>query len=442
MQVTSNTVVCSAHFKAEDYITVPDAKRAVLCADAVPSVFEWSSTKPYRKPPTHREPPSAAAGAPTPSTSFSAASGGLLDDPTGDIQPTAHAPASCDVDYVVEGQSVDDKLEAAQQRIIELESELAESVRISRFGLERFSASPNMIKFYTGFPTYEGLLTFFRCIALYVSNMITWAQVQRRSSSSLSAAYSFGSKLQPFDQFFLFLHKLRVGSLDQDLADKFNISVPTVSRTVITWANSLYVILGSQCIWPTREQIKKYMPTGFKALYPDTRVVIDCTEIAIQCPSSMVLRSAFYSSYKGRTTLKCLIGVTPSGAVSFISALYAGSISDKHITKVSGLLDLLEPGDLVMADKGFLISDLLSPLQCYLVTPNFLARKKQFSSAEAQHNKMLSNLRVHVERANRRFKEYHLFDTPVPLALAGSVNQLWCVACLLSNFQGPIIVNL
>jgi len=29
----------------------------------------------------------------------------------------------------------------------------------------------------------------------------------------------------------------------------------------------------------------------------------------------------------------------------------------------------------------------------------------------------VANLRVHVERANRRFKEYHLFDAPIPLSL-------------------------
>jgi len=32
----------------------------------------------------------------------------------------------------------------------------------------------------------------------------------------------------------------------------------------------------------------------------------------------------FYSSYKGKTTLKCPIGVTPSGAISFTSGLYVG----------------------------------------------------------------------------------------------------------------------
>ena len=126
----------------------------------------------------------------------------------------------------------------------------------------------------------------------------------------------------------------------------------------------------------------------------------------------------------------------------FISSLFAGSISEKHITKVSGLLDLLEPGDVVMADKGFLISDLLLPLQCTVVMPHFLSSKQQFTAEQAKHNKALSNLRVHVERANRRFKEFHLFDAPIPLTLCGSVNQLWTVACLLTNFQGPLIRNI
>jgi len=66
--------------------------------------------------------------------------------------------------------------------------------RISHFGLEHFSANPNMIKFYTGFLTYEGLVTFFHSIVLFISKIITWAQVQRRTGSSFAAAYSFGPK--------------------------------------------------------------------------------------------------------------------------------------------------------------------------------------------------------------------------------------------------------
>jgi hypothetical protein len=201
------------------------------------------------------------------------------------------------------------------------------------------------------------------------------------------------------------------------------------------------MLLGSQPMWPTRQQVQEYMPECFRALYPNTRVVLDCTEIAVQAPSSLMLRSEFYSAYKSRTTLKCLVGVTPAGSVSFVSALYAGSISDKGITKESGILDLLESGDVVMVDKGFLIADLLSEKNCSLVIPNFLSRKAQFSADEARENKNIANLRVHIERANRRFKEFHLFDAALPLTLAGTANQLWAIACMLTNFQNPLIVN-
>jgi DDE superfamily endonuclease len=117
----------------------------------------------------------------------------------------------------------------------------------------------------------------------------------------------------------------------------------------------------------------------------------------VQSLSSLVINSEFVSNYKGRTTLKCLVGVTPSGAVSFINSLYPGSISDKQINRVSGFLNLLEEGDLVMADKGFLIQDLLVPKNCTLVMPNFLAQNVQFSAAEAEHNKVIANLRVLIE---------------------------------------------
>ena len=54
--------------------------------------------------------------------------------------------------------------------------------------------------------------------------------------------------------------------------------------------------------------------------------------------------------------LKLLVGISPTGDVTFISELHAGSVSDYALTRECGVSDLVMPGDTVMADKGFNVS--------------------------------------------------------------------------------------
>ena len=75
-------------------------------------------------------------------------------------------------------------------------------------------------------------------------------------------------------------------------------------------------------------------------------------------PSSLLLNSELFSSYKNNATLKCLVGITPGGAFFFVSQLYNGHISDREIVMRSGFLEQqFTNGDSVMADKGFTIED-------------------------------------------------------------------------------------
>ena len=111
----------------------------------------------------------------------------------------------------------------------------------------------------------------------------------------------------------MFLCRIRQGFHEQDLAVRFCVSQATVSRILLTWANYLYVMLGSLQIWPSRAFIDANMPASFKDVYPKTRVIIDCTELKVQTPSSKVLNSMSYSSYKSHITFKGLIGITPCG---------------------------------------------------------------------------------------------------------------------------------
>ncbi|XP_008184786.1 uncharacterized protein LOC103309892 [Acyrthosiphon pisum] len=107
---------------------------------------------------------------------------------------------------------------------------------------------------------------------------------------------------------------------------------------------------------------------------------LDCTEISCDIPKSLLDQKLTYSSYKNKNTLKGLIGVAPNGVITYASKLYPGSTSDKKIVGHCGVLNILEPGDLVLADKGFLISDLMPP-ETSLNIPPFLM-SPQFTPSE------------------------------------------------------------
>ena len=241
------------------------------------------------------------------------------------------------------------------------------------------------------------------------------------------------------DELFMFLCRLRVGLKTQDLSVRFSCSTASVSRKIITWANLLYCLLGRLPIWLPKQTIQALMPHCFQESFPNTRVIIDCCEVQIQQPSSLIANSQLYSHYKGRTTVKCLVGIAPHGALTFISPLYSGSMSDVEITKTCGLLEIIEPGDEIMADKGFTIKHLVAQKMGKVTIPNFLQCKHQFSPDEINENERIASVRIHVERYIRRIKEYKLFDTTIPLSLVGTAPQLWTVAGILGNFQGPLI---
>ena len=206
--------------------------------------------------------------------------------------------------------------------------------------------------------------------------MTRWTQQLRNLSCSqyIKSNVFRNESLSLIDKFFMYLCHFRSGFPERDLAFRFNVSQSSVSRILTTWCNYLYVMLGSLPIWPSRSVIDSTVPECFQNTYPKTRVILDCTEIKVQTPSSKVLNSEIYSNYKSHTTFKSLIGITPGGSVSFVSYLYTGAIGDKSITNLCGIVDLLEPNDQVMADKGFLIDDLLKMKQASLVIPTFLVQ--------------------------------------------------------------------
>lgn len=66
-------------------------------------------------------------------------------------------------------------------------------------------------------------------------------------------------------------------------------------------SNYLYYIFGYLPIWPTREIVKKFLPDCFKFMFPNTKVISDCTKVRLQTPSAKVLNSQTYTKYISHT---------------------------------------------------------------------------------------------------------------------------------------------
>ena len=217
----------------------------------------------------------------------------------------------------------------------------------------------------------------------------------------------------------------------------FGVANSTVTSIAITWISFLSLEWKFLTAWPTRESIMKYRPASF-GKYPKTRVVIDCTEFQVEKPKTPTAQISTWSNYKQRNTFKCLLGISPSGAFTFISKLYGGSISDKEITQRSGILTLLEPGDDVMGDRGFNIRDLLTMIGCTLNIPPY-SSGKPLTAAQVIRTRRIAAARIRVERAIERLKNFRIIQHTIPLTLKDTVDQIIQVCASICNLHPPLV---
>lgn len=189
---------------------------------------------------------------------------------------------------------------------------------------------------------------------------------------------------------------------------------------------------------PELKTLQQRIPNCFHN-FSDTRIVLDCTEIFIQTPSSLENKCQTYSNYKSHNTFKSLIGISMTGAVCLVSKLWGGSTSDVHITRNCGLLETLQPGDAVMADKGFVhIQQDLEKMGVKLYCPPFKT-KSQFSKEEVEINRRIASARIHVERKMEQIKNFRILQGLLPLALAPIANDLFFVCAALTNVLPPLV---
>ena len=252
------------------------------------------------------------------------------------------------------------------------------------------------------------------------------------------------SEFSTREQLFICLLRLRRGFSLKTLAALLStpdriIWETQVRRIFTTYIQLMYKTFRDMqsFLFPQRSHLKKFLPKVFNSV-KNIRCVVDCTEFPIECSRNFARQGNTFSSYKHTNTFKCLIAVTPNGGACFVSDLFEGAIDDIRIFRECGIIKYLEPNDVVLADRGFTVRELLNPLQVELRIPSFLKGRGSLTAAEELETRRIVKARIHVERFNERLKKFKLVGRKIPLTLAPLATQMVVVAASLVNFQNTL----
>ncbi|XP_023696232.2 uncharacterized protein [Paramormyrops kingsleyae] len=165
---------------------------------------------------------------------------------------------------------------------------------------------------------------------------------------------------KPTWELLLTLMKLRLNLSEEFLGHLFGINQSTVSRIFLHWIHVMANKLQPLILWPKRED----------------------------------------------------------GTISFVSKAWGGRFTDKHLTKYSGFLEQLLPGDLVLAERDFTMEDSVDLFCAELVTPPSMRGKKRLSRKDIKSAREISVVRNHVKRVIGVLRQkYTILGSTLPVNL-------------------------
>ena len=130
--------------------------------------------------------------------------------------------------------------------------------------------------------------------------------------------------------------------------------------------------------------------------------------------------------------------------------LTLGSLMPAHkLGSPSGFLRLLEPGDTVLADRGFDIADDNGVNGGQLAIPSFTRGKSQLTQKEVEFSQRLAKVRIHVECViGLMNNKYTLLQGTLPVSLTkhnendsalANVNKILITCAALTNLCPSVV---
>ena len=295
------------------------------------------------------------------------------------------------------------------------------------------------VRFFTGIPSALAFQRIHDLVEPCTKRRWKGSKSKPKGRKFITPPRSFGPirKLTSEMEMILTLMRLRLGLTYKDLAKRFTISVSLATQVFNCWLTALYQTFGRTVKWFPKDHIRATLPGRFRSL-PNLRSIIDCSEIFIETPKDMTLQAMTWSNYKHHNTLKFLISVAPNSTITYVSPTYGGRLSDKHIVMITQFLDLFDPHDMIMADKGFPIQEDCSFRSLQLLVPPGKRGQDQMSISDIEKTKKIATLRILVEQVIRRLKTFRILKYQLPICQLHAVDKMITVCAALCNTHQPI----
>lgn len=133
------------------------------------------------------------------------------------------------------------------------------------------------------------------------------------------------------------------------------------------------------------------------------------------------------------------MGNSPGGLFTYHSDAYGGSASDRQLVERSELQNKCEPGDIIMADRGFNVQDYFAPHDITVAIPHFTKGKGYLPLKEIKKDRKLAKFRVHVERMIGLLKSYKILSSKIRHTHIPMASKIVGVCVVLCNFKECIM---
>uniref|UniRef100_A0A146UYI6 Uncharacterized LOC105939542 n=1 Tax=Fundulus heteroclitus TaxID=8078 RepID=A0A146UYI6_FUNHE len=354
---------------------------------------------------------------------------------------TQGPPQNCtlDIDQCVSCKNVCGQMRsmhAELDRLLEenetLKKELS-AVRLDEefFGEADGKARDDKVRYYTGLPR--------------------WSLLHALHAAITPCLTKGGRKVTPFQMLLLTLMRLRLDLSEQHLGYLFRISSETASKMFRKTLDALHLHLSPLVRWPARECLLHTTPRQFREAFGGrVAVILDCFEIATEKPSHLKPQSEIYAQFNQKDAVKYLLGITPQGAVCFVSEGCGQRVSDKRLTEQCGILHKLLPGDFLLADRGFSVADEDGLMCSQLKPPGFTRGRARMRPKWPAETQQRAQLRVHVEKVVGLVRDtYSILQHALPMSMLAPlggeafsfIDKIVTVCCALTNMSPSVVLQ-